>query len=213
MINKKGSVSMTISWFGATLLVFFILLVHIFVVGLISSSSRAFSSSDYKIDFKGFNDIQIIREFYSFLNSKTIFEGKEIRIIDLIADKTLPDTSWSNLSKYNKLTEENQKYFEEFQTKKENFLGKFSSWRWFGSNGFATFDSVYGSSFVRLYDSSEESEQYISVSNKYSHVVFAVDSQSKMILAEPCNPNENSIFFESFFSKDKKIAFCMEYIE
>ena len=204
MKNKSGSFSVTLSWFAATIIVFFIVLGGLFFEGTIIATKKSLSS-DNKVQFNGIHDAAVQREFVSFLNSEINFDGKDMRVVDLIADRDLKG---------------NEKYFEEFQKQGNTFLAKFSEWKLFSTNGFDNYNSIYGASFIRIYDSSEKVTKDFEYGSKYTDYESSVSSQVQVGINEPrtlnkqsdCNPDSNSVFMELFISKDKHIALCAGYI-
>ncbi len=195
MKNKSGGISITLSWFAATIIVFFIILGGLFFEGTIISAKKGFSS-DNSLQFKGVHDAAIEREFVSFLDSKINFEGKDMRVVDLISDK---------------YSTGNEKYFTEFQKQGKSFMNKFSNWQWFSSSGFATYNSTYGNSWIRVYDASEKTEEYYSPNQEHYPSAYIIESTPLYIGAPKCNPFGNSLFFEIFISSNKRVALCMEY--
>jgi hypothetical protein len=203
MKNKNASASLTISWFGATILVIFILFIYLFFAGTIATAKKSFSDSDYQIKFKSFHDASIEREFLSFLDSQTSFEGKTIRVVDLISDKELYG---------------NERYFSEFLFLSNSFLKKFSiSGEFLLDNNFKTYSSVYSSSFIRIYNSTEIPTEDLSLKSEYSEytawasydTITSTTADGTMNVIY-CSPEED-LFTEVFISNNKKIAFCMEY--
>lgn len=207
MKNKKAGISITLSWFAATIVVFFIILGGLFFEGTIIATKKSLSS-DTKVQFKGIHDAAVQREFISFLDSEIIFEGKTMKVADLISERELTG---------------NEKYFVEFKKQMDLFIVKFSSWEWFSSNGFAKYTSIYGASWIRVYDASEVVTKDFTYGSKYSSYAYSssVESDVQVGLNEPrtldktsdCNPLQNSVFMEVFISPTKRVALCMEYVQ
>jgi len=201
-MNKIGTISNTITWFFVTIFVFFLLIVYFFFIGIGVVSKGTFSESDYDLKIKGVNDEAVQREFVNFLTSKTEFNGENIKVYELIADKNLAG---------------NETYFEEFNRLSGLFLYSFYKDKkiaFFSEEN--NFYPTYSYSFIRIYNSSEVVESsfkgkiYNGGFEKYD---FAYSKQTPDGLLDfpICESLEDNLLVEVIISKDKKIALCMEY--
>ncbi|HUS50688.1 MAG TPA: hypothetical protein VMZ91_11015 [Candidatus Paceibacterota bacterium] len=204
IINKKAQIGATLTWIVAFLIIFFIMILFISTTIIISAKktsilSLSFSQKETTITSHITGDFAVQRNLISFLNKPIKFEGKDIFIKDLIADKELND---ENKARFEKFVEEASKFID------ENFpLDK---------------ETPYRKTWLRVYRSEEEISQYTYTLKRdnLDYDDYEVYKGSSSRSDNPCNPtgikksvisDVNSMSSYVFIDNNKKIAICVEY--
>lgn len=84
--NKNAQIGITITWFVAFLVIFFILILFVGTVATIATTKGVGKNEIVSIE-NGFKKIEDQRELISFLNRKVIVDGKNESVRDLVASK------------------------------------------------------------------------------------------------------------------------------
>lgn len=196
--SKKGSFSETISWAVATLIIVVMLIVYLFVI--------AFAKSELKseIEYRKFLSNSFEREFYTFLDEKVLFEGKNISVKELTKKANFRDS-------YDPLKEEVKILPEEKIVRLKTFSFMKKQSELIDIEKTRSTDAIYVK--VELFNS-EKNPFYL-----LSLTMLSDWSEESSSLNDPyartlnlCNLNNKDVLFrEAFISKDKKITYCFIY--
>lgn len=207
LCNKKGSISSTLSWAVATLIVVILLIIYLFVIPFLKSNSIL------TMDHKKFLSNSFEREFYTFLEDDIVFEGKETSLKELSKLIVLPsDERRISADKRSKISDEGlaaRNFSLNFTKGQSNLID-------YEKTGISYDISIKIENFITDESGSAQEKKYPFYLVYDKMLLFIYDesvlNEIHFETISYCKLEyKDTLFREAFISKDRKITYCFTY--
>ncbi len=222
--NKKGSLSSTLSWTVATVVIVLLVIFYFFAMGMVNSQ---FSSNSALVTHENFLNNGLEREFYTFLYEPVLVEGELFFNLNTISDlktegfssdlisidsNSMSEGAYQNYIQDSHLVSNGmEKYFRSFSNSRKYFLKNQTNSKKINSYFFDD-EKFFGSSFIRIYSPQEPISWFSTTNKKYYGEQDDINPEQRDGNENICDPSEDqNAFSEAFISKDKKIIYCFKY--